>query len=188
MVKDKGKKNPLILQDYFLWERVCRTAVPLYDRFNRLMRENVENTKLQAIQVLSSSQESPQKQKTTVVKGQEKGIMKAEKMRCFDRTVHRKIAKGLYRIEARIDLHGLIQDEAYRCLKEFLQSSHQRGLRYVLVITGKGRSHGSDGVLCQFVPYWLSTPIFQCYVHAFEQAVHRHGGSGALYIQLRRFL
>ncbi|AQX24363.1 Smr domain-containing protein [Bartonella sp. 114] len=85
-------------------------------------------------------------------------------MQCFDHTVHRKIAKGLCRIEARIDLHGLIQDEAYRCLKEFLQSSHRWGLRYVLVITGKGHSHGSNGVLCQFVPYWLSTPVFQYYV------------------------
>ncbi|KEC57383.1 hypothetical protein O99_00031 [Bartonella rochalimae ATCC BAA-1498] len=46
-------------------------------------------------------------------------------MQCFDHTVHRKIAKGLCCIEARIDLHGLIQDEAYRCLKEFLQSSHR---------------------------------------------------------------
>ncbi|MDD9332133.1 MAG: Smr/MutS family protein, partial [Bartonella sp.] len=120
------------------------------------MQGNVGNTKnktLQALQIFPLSQESQQKQKPTIVRGQKKKIIKAKKMHCFDHTVHRKIAKGVYRIEARIDLHGLIQDEAYRFLKEFLQSSHQCGLRYVLVITGKGRSQGSNGILCQFVSY-----------------------------------
>ncbi|AQX19130.1 Smr domain-containing protein [Bartonella sp. A1379B] len=138
MTKDERKKSTGFSR-LFLWEQVCRTTVPLF-------------------------QESQQKQKPTIVKEQKKKIIKAKKMQCFDHTVHRKIAKGLCRIEARIDLHGLIQDEAYRCLKEFLQSSHRWGLRYVLVITGKGHSHGSNGVLCQFVPYWLSTPVFQYYV------------------------
>ncbi len=190
MVKDERKTNLLVSQDYFLWEQVCRTTMPLCDRLNFLMRNNVENTKnkkRQAIQIFPLSQKSQQKQQPTIAKGKKKEIIKTKKMQYFDHTVHRKIAKGFRRIEARIDLHGLIQDEAYRCLKEFLQSSHQRGLRYVLVITGKGYSYGSNGVLRQFVPYWLSTPTFQYYIHAFEQAAYSHGGSGALYIQLRRF-
>ncbi|EJF91895.1 Smr/MutS family protein [Bartonella melophagi] len=183
--EEEGHKL-LVLEDSLLWEKVCRTTIPLHDRSFPLIREDVGNTKrkkLQAEHVLSFSQQH-QKQ-LAMVKNSRGMIEQTEKIYLFDHATHRKIAKGHYPIEAYIDLHGFIQDEAYFFLKKFLQSSQQHGLRYVLVITGKGQSHGSNGVLCQYVPYWLSTPIFRYYIHAFEKASHQHGGNGALYIRLR---
>jgi DNA-nicking Smr family endonuclease len=54
----------------------------------------------------------------------------------------------------------------------------------VLVITGKGKM--SEGVLRQAVPTWLRQAQLSIYVSAFRQAHITHGGSGALYVKLRK--
>ncbi|AGF74001.1 Smr family protein [Bartonella australis AUST/NH1] len=187
--KWEKKQSPLVLGDRLLWEMVCRTTLPLRGKLRSSVREDTEsskNEKLKRTKVHSFSQKH--QQKPMMVKEENRVLAQTDKIYSFDHTAHRKLAKGRYPIEARLDLHGLIQEKAYFSLKKFLQSSQQRGLRYVLVITGKGRSHGSDGVLCRLVPHWLSTPIFRCYVYAFEQAAQRHGGNGALYIQLQHLI
>ena len=104
----------------------------------------------------------------------------------LDRLTQRKISKGKLQLEARIDLHGLRQDEAHSLLLGFLRRAHSSGVRYVLVITGKGRSPASDGVLKRSVPSWLATPPFRDLVSGYEDAARNHGGDGALYIRLRR--
>ncbi|MFP3787233.1 Smr/MutS family protein, partial [Burkholderia sp. SIMBA_024] len=80
----------------------------------------------------------------------------------------------------------LTQGEAHGLLYGFLVSAHARGLRHVMVITGKGRSFGSEGILRQAVPHWFSTPLFRLLVSAYEDAARHHGGHGALYVRLRR--
>jgi DNA-nicking Smr family endonuclease len=102
-----------------------------------------------------------------------------------DQTLH-KLKKGRLPIEGRVDLHGLTQDEAYSLLFSFLHRAHAGGIRYVLVITGKGSSSGGDGVLRRAVPAWLSTPAFRPLVSSHDHAARNHGGSGALYVRLRR--
>ncbi|MCV3206788.1 Smr/MutS family protein [Mesorhizobium sp. YC-39] len=97
-----------------------------------------------------------------------------------------KLSKGRLPIEGRVDLHGLTQDEAYSLLFSFLHRAHAGGIRYVLVITGKGSSSGGDGVLRRAVPAWLSTPAFRPLVSSHDHAARNHGGSGALYVRLRR--
>ena len=61
-------------------------------------------------------------------------------------------------------------------------------LRHVLVITGKGSSMGSDGVLRQAVPHWFATPSFRILVNGYEDAARNHGGTGAMYVRMRRQL
>jgi DNA-nicking Smr family endonuclease len=104
----------------------------------------------------------------------------------LERPVKRKIAKGRLALEARIDLHGLIQSEAHVILLDFLIRAHERGLRHVLVITGKGSSMGSDGALKRAVPFWFSKPEFRYLISSYESAAQHHGGEGALYIRLSR--
>ncbi|GAA5104770.1 Smr/MutS family protein [Bartonella jaculi] len=183
----RQKKDPLVPQDRLLWEMVCRTTIPLHDKSHfSIVKDaaNIDDKKQHVRQISPLIQAN--KQRLTGVKKEKRTVAQTHEVYFFDRVVHSKIAKGHYPLEARLDLHGYGQEEAYFFLKKFLQSSQQKGLRYVLVITGKGRSHGSDGVLYQFVPYWLSTPAFRYYVHAFEKAARQHGGGGALYIRLRR--
>ena len=95
-----------------------------------------------------------------------------------------KLAKGRLPIEGRVDLHGMSQVEAHRLLLDFLQRARAGGVRYVLVITGKGS--GGEGVLRRYVPAWLSTPPFRALVSGWDHAARTHGGSGALYVRLRR--
>ena len=114
----------------------------------------------------------------------------------FDRRKARQIASGKVEVDARIDLHGLYQREAYARLRAFLSEAHARGLKRVLVITGKGGGEPPDrlgelvgerrGVLRRSVPHWLEEPELRSVVASFTQAGVRHGGAGALYVELRR--
>ena len=83
----------------------------------------------------------------------------------------------------------MTQARAHRALHNFLLRASDDGLRFVLVITGKGRTTGLDssrGVLRQQVPEWLGLPEFRTLVVGFEQAHIGHGGEGALYVRMRR--
>lgn len=122
----------------------------------------------------------------------------APDLSAFDRKAARRLRQGQIDIEARIDLHGLRQHEAHLALRRFLLSCVGRGLRWVLVITGKGApSRRNDdpwsdqperserGVLRKNVPQWLSEPELRAVVVSFTTAAIPHGGEGALYVQLR---
>ncbi|WP_348642781.1 Smr/MutS family protein [Mesorhizobium sp. J18] len=104
----------------------------------------------------------------------------------LDRPTKDKLAKGRLQIGATVDLHGLTQAEAYNLLLSFLHRAHAAGLRYVLVITGKGSSAGGDGILRRLVPVWLATAGFREIVGGFDRASRHHGGDGAIYVRLRR--
>lgn len=102
----------------------------------------------------------------------------------LDRRTEDKLRKGKMEIEARIDLHGYTQEQAYAALNEAIPAWQKQGKRCVLVITGKGR--GGDGVLRQKVPQWLDAFPLSPIVLKFFTARIRDGGEGALYVYLRR--
>jgi DNA-nicking Smr family endonuclease len=118
----------------------------------------------------------------------------------FDRRKARKIGTGKVEIDGRIDLHGMRQAEAHAALRRFLMRAYAEGRRLLLVITGKGAPlrRGEDdegpvgvrdherGVLKRNVPRWLAEPELRSIVVGFTKATIRHGGEGALYVQLRR--
>lgn len=118
----------------------------------------------------------------------------------------RRIVRNPEAIDARIDLHGMRQREAYPALKGFLRAGQARGHRLVLVITGKGAGGAREwpsredwdawesapfyesprGVLRRLVPEWLAKPEFRDVVASVSPAHAKHGGDGALYVRLRR--
>lgn len=102
----------------------------------------------------------------------------------IDNSTVRKISKGRLSIDARIDLHGMTQVQAHHTLLNFVQDSYNASLKIVLVITGKGRI--SEGVLRNAVPNWLSENMFSTYISGFRTAHASHGGSGALYVRIRK--
>lgn len=107
----------------------------------------------------------------------------------IDKRTRRRLARGTERVEARLDLHGLFQEEAHRRLRVFLASAQAEGRGLVLVITGKGRAAndlGDRGVLRRAVPEWLRQPALRRYVSEFGPANQTHGGEGAFYVRLRR--
>lgn len=100
-----------------------------------------------------------------------------------------QLSRGRKEIDARLDLHGMTQARAHRALRSFLVSASENGMTFVLIITGKGRSGAPDserGVLRRQVPEWLSLPEFRNLVVGFEEAHIGHGGTGALYVRVRR--
>ena len=94
--------------------------------------------------------------------------------------------RGRMQVEARLDLHGLTQAEAHRALDTFVAASYEIGRRCVLIITGKGQGKQEGGVLRGKVPQWLNQAPNRGRVLAFDYAQQRDGGTGALYVMLRR--
>jgi DNA-nicking Smr family endonuclease len=106
-----------------------------------------------------------------------------------------RLKKGLLEPQARIDLHGMTEGSAHRALFAFLAMAQQRGLRLVLVVTGKGNPKNGDdapwmrsphGVLKQMVPRWLNEPTLAALIASSRAAHVRHGGDGALYVYMRK--
>jgi DNA-nicking Smr family endonuclease len=109
------------------------------------------------------------------------------------RRMKQKVARGAEPIDARIDLHGMTQNEAHHALARFLRVAQRDGARVVLVITGKGARNGASadafaerGVLKRQVPLWLESAELRPMVLGFETASISHGGQGALYVRVRR--
>jgi DNA-nicking Smr family endonuclease len=108
----------------------------------------------------------------------------------MDKRMRSRVSRGAIEIDRRVDLHGLTQAAAERRLVRFLEDAQAEGAKVVLVITGKGKAGSGDGaergVLRRMVPHWLSAPTMRAVVVGFEEASPRHGGTGALYVRLRR--
>jgi len=112
------------------------------------------------------------------------------------RRLKQRVARGREPIEARLDLHGMTQQQAHAALLRFLHRAQASGVKTALVVTGKGlRKSSSDaehdagrrpGVLKRQVPMWLALPEFRPLVVGFDDAHVGHGGEGALYVRLRR--
>jgi len=86
--------------------------------------------------------------------------------------------------DAGIDLHGFTVDNAREELHDFMQEAKKRGMRGLLVVHGKAYTEpGRPALLKSYVTDWLQQIDG---VLAFCSAQPQHGGSGALYVLLKR--
>lgn len=111
----------------------------------------------------------------------------------MDAATHKTMSRGKLMPEARIDLHGMTLSQAHPELIAFVLGSFARGLRLVLVITGKGKDRDTGGpipvrvgALRHQVPQWLRLAPIAPVILQVSQAHLRHGGDGAYYIYLKR--
>ena len=110
----------------------------------------------------------------------------------LDKRSAQRMRRGKLEIEARLDLNGSNQGEAYRELKDFIFRTHSQQKRLVLVITGKGnKDFGFDtkkrvGVLREMVPKWLNEQTIRDRIISFDYATQKDGGYGALYVLLKK--
>ncbi len=104
-----------------------------------------------------------------------------------NRSIMKKLKRGKLPIQAHIDLHGLTKNDAEAVVRKFLINSHQRGLRCVLIVHGRGlNSPDSIPVLKERLPVWLNRGPARKIVMAFSSAQPYDGGTGAIYVLLRK--
>ena len=98
--------------------------------------------------------------------------------------VWRKFRRGQYAIEAELDLHGCTVEMARPRVADFISVAQAQGRRCVRVIHGKGlSSKGKQPVLKGKVNGWLRQMEA---VLGFSSARRNDGGTGAVYILLKR--
>ena len=99
----------------------------------------------------------------------------------------KKLKRGRLPIQAHIDLHGFTKNDAEAAVRRFLINSHHRGLRCVLIVHGRGlNSPDSIPVLKERLPVWLNRGPARKIVMAFSSAQPYDGGTGAIYVLLRK--
>lgn len=105
----------------------------------------------------------------------------------LDAQVVRKLRRGEFAIQGHVDLHGLLKDEAKLELETFLARARQEGRRCVLVVHGRGL-HSKDQVpvLKEALKRWMATGRFARHVLAFASARPHDGGTGAVYVLLKK--
>lgn len=98
-----------------------------------------------------------------------------------------------YKIEATLDLHGKTEKIAFDAINQFIKQSYLQNKRCVLIITGKGLSQSENddfftekGKLKERVPVWLNAEQLRPLILGFIHPTERLGGSGALYVILRK--
>ena len=98
----------------------------------------------------------------------------------------RKLRRGQFVIEQELDLHGHIVAEAKPALNHFLQTATHMGKRCVRIIHGKGLgSKNNMPVIKNKLNLWLQQDDR---VLAFCSARPNDGGTGAVYVLLKKFV
>lgn len=96
----------------------------------------------------------------------------------------RKLKRGQFQINAELDLHGLTVEAARHALNDFLHTCQNEDRRCVRIVHGKGlRSKHKGPVLKNMVNKWLRQ---RKEVLAFCSAIPAHGGTGAVYVLLKK--
>ncbi len=182
--------------DKVLWRRVTSQVTPLKSTIhsaafaalfsdppepqNKLIKESLKIPKKTAVTdesihlgIIARKISTSKKEYTVDLRhGEKAGI---------DSRTKRRLIRGEVPIESRLDLHGMTAVRAHKQLTQFIEWTARAGCRCVLVITGKG-----SGVLHGNVPNWLKQPPLSYHVLALAEAKPKDGGSGALYVLLRR--
>ena len=94
-----------------------------------------------------------------------------------------RLRRGRFDVEANLDLHGRTIADAVAALSRFLEDSRRGGRRCVRIVHGKGFGSPRGPVMKAHVDRWLRA---RSEVLAFCSAIPPHGGTGALYVLLRR--
>lgn len=205
-----AKKPPknLTPEDRHLWKKVTDTVKPSPQKAKHGDALSDEELFLSAMGekapmkgTMRGSHKIPTPQRPTKakppVKNQKSNTLPP--ISSMDRKAKSRLARGLRAIDGRIDLHGMTQNQAHEALQTYIVRAQASGWKTILVITGKGAQRTdhersiyldmgreSPGVLRRKVPQWLSEPEMRKFIIGYEESAPNHGGSGALYVQIRR--
>jgi DNA-nicking Smr family endonuclease len=201
---DRSDRSHLSAEEDALWEHVAQSVEPLRSKQRVTESDTASDTESASRRSTHRHSKSDEQARHPVsakarAADQAPAATRNPLLSTIDPRKLKKLAKGRTDIEARLDLHGLRQSDAHADLRRFLRHCYDRGLKHVLIITGKGRSEDHAaipysetldrplrGVLRRNVPQWLAEPDLRAIVVGFTSASTRHGGDGAFYVELRR--
>jgi len=181
--KNSNKKDN---EDNALWDYITKDIVPLHDDPSK------ETVPLQSeLKTGARSKSQPTPPQVTDTTPQRSQKSDDHSPRQTDRRTSQRLKRGQINIDARVDLHGLNQNQAYDALMRVIPDAYNQGKRCILVITGKGGNRldpldNAMGILKQKTPEWLSQQPLSQYVLKTEPAKPKDGGNGALYVLLKR--
>ncbi|WP_326523998.1 Smr/MutS family protein [Sphingomonas sp.] len=167
-----------------LWRRVMTSVRPLPDRQRFMLSPPLtapiaSRTTVSTVR-LSAPQPTASPQRKAPVPGA-----------TLDASWDRKLARGLVSPDRTVDLHGHGLNSAYLLLDQQLADAIGAGDRLILLVTGKPPPSASQrpharGAIRAAVGDWLAASRHGDRIAAVRGAHPRHGGTGALYIILRR--
>jgi DNA-nicking Smr family endonuclease len=177
-------------EDQALWARVVETAAPLKRRAKAAGSAKTVPSALKPAKLAAKQREAPQPPPVKPAPPPKPSHVAIAAP--LDRQTARQLVKE---VDAKLDLHGVRQRDAHAELRRFLKTAQARGLKHVLIITGKGAAQAAArsfyeeeerGVLRNAVPRWLAAPDFAPLVVSYSPAPARLGGGGALYVRVRK--
>lgn len=163
-----------------LWDRVVDSVTPLHPR------AATPQPSLSPPQPLATT---PQPRKTPPRPRETSRHPAPAPGSTLDGSWDRRLARGLVQPDLTVDLHGHNLATAYALLDDRLDSAIVSGARLLLLITGKPPAENRQagrGAIRAAVGDWLAASRHSARIAAVRNAHQRHGGSGALYIVLRR--
>lgn len=189
------RSRGLLPDEAELWDRVARTVTPL----RRISRKVAEADPAPPVAAVAVAVAAPVKRKGRVPPPPPPPAVAAaeERKRPLDRhgldgTWERKLARAEVQPDFTLDLHGHGLDAAYARLDHGLGQALAMGARVVLVITGKPRPvEAADrgerrGAIRAKLLDWLAHGSHAHRIASVRGAHPRHGGSGAVYVILKR--
>ena len=173
-------------EEKLLWNKVIASVKPLHPA-PQIMELPIPDVKVALPQ--------PQKHKTeklrvVAAKSAAKPQVNASP-NSLDGSWDRRIGKGAIVPDVSVDLHGQGLSSAYIRLDGALEQAIAQGMRVILLVTGKARTHDRTsgdgrGAIASVVRDWLAASRHSAAISAVRNAHPRHGGAGALYIILKR--
>ena len=162
-----------------LWQKVVATVRPLHRSMEQAepTQERVEAPPPAAARTRAAPPPAPRPSKAVP------GIT-------LDGSWDRRLSRGLVQPDLIVDLHGHNLNTAYSLLDSRLEQAVATGARVLLLITGKPPAPNQRpikrGAIRAAVGDWLAASRHAADIAAVRGAHPRHGGTGALYIILRR--
>ena len=160
------------------WEEFKKKVIPLEKKNNQLKKNNEK--------IVFKKVEQEKKLDTVFFYDQK------EEKNPLEKNTLKKIKKGKFKIQSKLDLHGFTLEESKEKVVEFILKNYKYKKRLLLIITGKGRrltvSEGwrGTGKLKKNVPMWLKSVQLSKYILWFDSASPENGGEGALMIYLKK--
>lgn len=160
------KKSDFRPTDFYLWNRVRRTVVPLKKGRAR-----------------SESKGSPKDDFAAMMQVPPSRPLERPKDGPLSVRQDKRTRRGKVEVDINLDLHDMTREQAFDALRRTLIRSYNHNKKTVLVVTGKGIR--GEGVLRQSFPAWINHADIRPLIAEFAPAHQRHGGGGAWYVFLK---